>query len=299
MDSLARATLIVNPKSTATTPDLVAAVELALGPGLHVSTRYTSAPGHASQLAAEAVGDDAVVVFGGDGTYNEVVNGAPPNVPLGFVPGGGTSVLPRALGVPRDPVDAARAIADAIVQRRTQRIAVGRVNGRRFCFSAGIGLDAEAVRRVDARGRSDEGKRPGDLAFAATVLRIFAEARLRFQPQLEIEGSGRAAFVLVANGSPYSFAGPIALQLVPDAKFDAGLSFVAPAAVRPAVVPRLAARALAGTLHEDAVVLTGNDLDVIRVVCDRPLPLQADGEDLGDVTEAAFEAERDAVAVLV
>jgi diacylglycerol kinase family enzyme len=38
---------------------------------------------------------------------------------------------------------------------------------------------------------------------------------------------------------------------------------------------------------------------VIRVRCDAPLPLQADGEDLGDVTEAVFEAERDAVSVLV
>ncbi len=40
-------------------------------------------------------------------------------------------------------------------------------------------------------------------------------------------------------------------------------------------------------------------LDEIRVRCDEPLPLQADGEDLGDVAEAVFEAERDAVSVLV
>jgi diacylglycerol kinase family enzyme len=42
-----------------------------------------------------------------------------------------------------------------------------------------------------------------------------------------------------------------------------------------------------------------HDADRVRVVCDEPLPLQADGEDLGDVTEAVFEAERDAVSVLV
>jgi len=46
-------------------------------------------------------------------------------------------------------------------------------------------------------------------------------------------------------------------------------------------------------------VLYGHDLDRIEVVCDLPLPLQADGEDLGDVTEALFECERDAVQVLV
>ena len=49
---------------------------------------------------------------------------------------------------------------------------------------------------------------------------------------------------------------------------------------------------------EAADVLTGHDLDRIVVRCDRPLPLQADGEDLGDVAEAVFEAERRAVTVL-
>jgi len=46
-------------------------------------------------------------------------------------------------------------------------------------------------------------------------------------------------------------------------------------------------------------VLYGHDLDRIEVTCDRPLPLQADGEDLGDVTEAVFEAERSALTVLI
>ena len=41
------------------------------------------------------------------------------------------------------------------------------------------------------------------------------------------------------------------------------------------------------------------DLDRAEIVCDRPLPLQADGEDLGDVTDALLESERDAVTVLV
>ena len=40
-------------------------------------------------------------------------------------------------------------------------------------------------------------------------------------------------------------------------------------------------------------------LDRIAVRSDRPLPLHADGEDLGDVTEAVFEAERGSVTVLV
>src|SRR5207248_452597 len=42
-----------------------------------------------------------------DGTYNEAVNGAAGRVPFGFVPGGGASVFPRALGVAREPAAAA------------------------------------------------------------------------------------------------------------------------------------------------------------------------------------------------
>src|SRR4029077_7941313 len=114
----------------------------------------TERPGHATELVAEADrgGAQAVVIFSGDGGFNEALNGLERDVPVGFLPGGGTSVLARALGLPRDPVTAARQVADALAVGRTRRISVGRVNGRRFAFSAGVGLDAEAVRRVDALG---------------------------------------------------------------------------------------------------------------------------------------------------
>ena len=70
-------------------------------------TLLTERPGHGTELAA--AGGDALVVFSGDGGFNEVLNGAPPGVPLGFLPGGGANVLSRALGLPRDPAAAAQA----------------------------------------------------------------------------------------------------------------------------------------------------------------------------------------------
>ena len=85
--------------------------------------------------------------------------------PFGFLPGGGTSVFPRALGLPRDPVAAARSVGAALGEDRIRRISLGSVNGRRFCFSAGLGFDAEAVRRLDELGRGADGARPGDVAF--------------------------------------------------------------------------------------------------------------------------------------
>ena len=126
----------------------------------------TQARGEATELAAEwSPRAEAIYVFSGDGTYNEVINGLRADVPVGFVPGGGTSVLPRALGLPRDPARAAERIAHGA----PRRISLGRINGRLFAFNAGIGFDAELVRRVDAMGRRADGKRPGDLAFSWTV----------------------------------------------------------------------------------------------------------------------------------
>ncbi len=295
--------LIVNPFASAVTESRIAAVAGELGRAAEVATLLTTRPGHATELAQEACGSggcDAIFVFSGDGGFNEVVNGADGNIPVGFVPGGGTSVLPRALGLPAHPVAAARQLADALGAGRVRRITLGRVNGRRFTFSAGIGLDAEAVRRVDARGRRADGRRPGDLAFAVTMARILIERRARFEPTLEIVGLGRAAFVFVANASPYTYAKRIALTVAPAATFELGLDVIAPVRVRPGFVPRFVRYAVRGRGQDrDAQILHGHDLDRIEVVCDEPMPLHADGEDLGDVEHAVFEAERDVLPVLV
>jgi diacylglycerol kinase family enzyme len=299
--SVKRAVLIVNPYSTNVTGEKVAAVESALRERIELQTEFTKRPGHATELAASFAGrTDAIFVFSGDGTYNEALNGADGIVPFGFLPGGGTSVLPRALGLPRDPVAAAQALAAALDEGRLRRISVGAVNDRRFCFSAGIGFDAEAVRRLNALGRAPGGARPGDLAFIRTIAKMILQRRGRWDDQLEIEGVGRAAFVLVANCDPYSYAGSRPLRVAPLAQFECGIDYVAPVRVRMRDVSRLVRYIVRGSGQIEADdILTGHDLDRIVVHCDGPLPLQSDGEDLGDVETAVFEARRDAVSVLV
>jgi diacylglycerol kinase family enzyme len=288
-----RALLVVNPFASRVTDDAVERVAAVLEGAEVVRTERA---GHATELLRSAVGAvEAIYVFSGDGGFNEALNGADARTPLGFVPGGGTSVLPRALGLPRDPVAAARRLASA----RPRRISVGRVNGRRFGFSAGLGLDAELIRRVEALGRTSEGRRAGDVAFARTALALLWERRFRLEPALELVGLGRVAFALVANCDPYTYLGRVALHIAPQARFELGLDVVGPNAVTPSSIPRFLAYAVRGRGQERARdVFYGHDLDRVEAVCDRPLPLQADGEDLGDVTEAVFEAERDAVAVL-
>jgi diacylglycerol kinase family enzyme len=294
------AALIVNPFASRVSLEKVAAVKHELERVGDVRVLSTLHRGHATELVAEASaeGADAIVVFSGDGGFNEALNGLDGDVPIAFLPGGGTSVLPRALGLPADPVAAARQVADAIEQGRTRRITVGRVNGRRFAFSAGLGLDAEAVRRVDEMGRAQDGRRPGDFAFALAVLKTLAAHGGRFEPTLEVHDLGRAAFVFVANAAPYTYARNVPLPIAPEAAFELGLDVVAPVRIRRRSIVRTAWALLRGRTHGDRV-LHAHDLDRIEISCDAPMPLQADGEDLGDVEHVVFEAERGAVAVLV
>jgi diacylglycerol kinase family enzyme len=289
--------LIVNPRASRVTPELTVAVERALAEGGPVETLITQGPRHAADLAAAAAHTyERLYVFGGDGAFNEVVNGLDVDIPVGFVPGGGTSVLPRALGLPREPVACARMLA---ASTRERRISLGRVNGRRFTFSAGLGLDAELVRRIDALGRPDD-KRPSDAAFVRALTAILARRRGRLEPAMTVLGHGRAAFTLVANCDPYTYVGSLAVHAAPQARFDLGLDVVAPRRVSPWQLPQLAAWAFSGRGQASSShALYLHDQDEVEVECDVPSPLQVDGEDLGDVGTAHFEAERDALSVVV
>jgi len=291
--------LVVNPFATRVSEQRLRRVRERLAGAGEVEVVLTERPGHAAELVRRAcrAGVEAVVVFSGDGGGNEALNGLERDVPIGFLPGGGTSVLPRALGLPREPVAAAERLAEALDAERTRRISLGRINGRRFAFAAGVGLPAEVVRRVDARGRRRDGRRPGDPAFALATVAALAARGGRLEPRLTVEGRGRAAAVFVANCRPYTYAGPLPLPVAPEAAFELGLDLVAPVAVEPRRLAATAIRILLGRAGPES--LRGHDLDRIEVACDLPLPLHADGEDLGDAERVVFEAERAAVSVLV
>jgi diacylglycerol kinase family enzyme len=289
-----RAALIVNPFASAVEEEQLAEVERELRRSYELDVQLTERRDHATELAGE-VAAKTVFVYGGDGLLNEVLNGIGVDVAVGALPGGGTNVVARSLRLPLDPV----AAADALRHGRPRRISVGSVNGRRFAFAGGIGLDAELIRRVDALGRSRDGRRPGDAAFVWQAAKLLARRRGSYEPALEIEGLGRAAFVLVANSDPYTYAAGLPLHVAPEARFELGLDLVAPRRVTARTIPRLLGYLIRGRGQEEARdIIYGHDLDRLQIRCDRPLPLQVDGEDLGDVEEATFQAERNAVTLL-
>src|SRR5918995_2064348 len=151
-----RMLVIVNPYATTVSDRLKNLVVYALQGRYSVEAIDTQSQGHAIDLCREAAaeGYDVVVSFGGDGTLNEAANGlAGSNLPLSVLPGGSTNVVCRMVGIPTDVVDATEHLLQLADDLQPRRIDMGRVNGRYFLFSSGVGMDADACRWVDDHPR--------------------------------------------------------------------------------------------------------------------------------------------------
>ncbi len=111
-----------------------------------------------------ALVNEALVVVGGDGTVNEVVNGLKgARIPVGIIPSGSVNVLSLELGLPRSVEKACAVIAEG----RTRDLDVGTVNGRRFNLMVGVGFDALTVKNLDPAAK----RRYNEAAFVWTALR--------------------------------------------------------------------------------------------------------------------------------
>lgn len=181
--------------------------------------RLTEAPGHALELAREAVavGCELVIVAGGDGTVNEAAHALVglPHATLALVPAGSGNGLARALGIPLRPEAALEALASGV----PRPMDVGLINGRLFLNVAGAGFDAAIGAAFQARGR--QGGRRGILSYVALSLRHAFRYPAR-EWRLEADaGSGplRARLVTFANGRQYGAGAVIA----PGARLDDGL----------------------------------------------------------------------------
>ena len=125
--------------------------------GHEVELCLTRGPGDAEKYAALAVsgGFERMVVAGGDGTINEVVNGmTADSPPLAIIPLGTTNVLALEIGLPRRFTE----VCDLAVQGRPTSIHLGLAGQRRFVLMAGLGFDAAVVQGVNLRIKRALGK---------------------------------------------------------------------------------------------------------------------------------------------
>jgi diacylglycerol kinase family enzyme len=302
-----RMLLIVNPYATTVSDRLKHLVVYALRGSYEVAAIETEARDHATELSRQAVteGYDVVVAFGGDGTVNEAANGlAHTQVPLTCLPGGRVNVYCRMLGIPTDIVDATEHLLQIADDWRPRRVDLGRLNGRYFAFSAGVGLDANVVERVDARPRLKT--RYGEWFYTWTALKTFNRRYLIKPPQLEAQvGSELIAGVtaIVQNGAPYTYFGQRPVHMATGTRLDSGeLSGLVLERATPIDVPTIVWRALSerAALGNHRRVRTFEAARELRVRSrdDRALPLQVDGDFIGEASEAQFAVEPGALAVV-
>ena len=292
-----RMLIIVNPYATTVSDRLKNLVVYALRGSYEVDAIDTEARDHATELTRDAAreGYDVVVAFGGDGTVNEAANGlAGSGTPLSCLPGGRANVYCRMLGIPADVVDATEHLLRIADDWRPRRVDLGDVNGRKFTFSAGVGLDASVVERVDAHPRLKA--RLGEWYYTVTGVNTFTRRYLVHPPRLEaMLGDERVEGVsaIIQNAAPYTYFGSRPVEMAEGVSLTSGdLAGLVLERARPTDVPTIIWRALSKRArvknHRHVHPFSGVQELTLRSLDDRPLPLQVDGDYIGEVPEATF-----------
>lgn len=186
--------------------------------GMDVEPVPTAGPGQATELARDraAAGAECVIAFGGDGTVREVAAGLlGTDAALGILPGGTVNLLGLSLGLPRDPLEAAKLLP----RLRPQPLDVGLVNQDPFLMMISAGLDSSVLATLDTRLKWRFGK-------AAIVWQGLQEWWRYPYPRFQILADGEpfdASFVAVSNIPQYGGA----FALAPGAQpYDGQLDLV-------------------------------------------------------------------------
>jgi diacylglycerol kinase (ATP) len=131
--------------------------------GVDVCPVATDGPGSATDIARQCVHDgaDLILVAGGDGTVNEVINGmAMSAAALGVLPCGTANVLASELGLAKRPDKVAAGLADLVPARVSLGVLMSETDRqpRYFLLMAGVGFDARIVYRVHGGMKNAVGK---------------------------------------------------------------------------------------------------------------------------------------------
>ncbi|MDP2859883.1 MAG: diacylglycerol kinase family lipid kinase [Bacillota bacterium] len=186
------------------------------GSGTAFETLWTEKPkdGVAKAKAALEMGATRVVSVGGDGTIHEVVNvlfGR--GVEFGIVPLGRGNDFARTVGIPADPVEAAR----AAIEGAASPIDLGQANGEVFINVAGLGFDAEVAAEANRIGMFIN----GTITYFASVFTMLHKYSCQ-DVTITIDGKTwdqRILLLAVGNGKYYGGG----MKITPDAVVDDGL----------------------------------------------------------------------------
>ena len=302
-----RMLIIVNPYATTVSDRLRHLVVYALQGRFEVDAVDTEARGHATELCREAAheGYDVVVAFGGDGTVNEAANGLLGSpTPLSCLPGGSANVFAKMLGIPGELVDATEHLLALADDWRPRRVDLGVVSAdgvegilaenRCFTFASGLGVNASVVERVDSNPRLKA--RFGAYYFTWVALGTFARRYLVSPPHMEVligEETLPAVTTIVQNGSPFTYFHDRPIEIADGTTLDSGtLSGCVLHRATPLSMPSIGLRAFSRSArvsrHRQVTGLPELTELTVRATDDRSLPLQVDGDYLGEAMRARY-----------
>jgi YegS/Rv2252/BmrU family lipid kinase len=272
-----RVVAIINPMSGAGLNPSIAAARVAMiggelkRRGIDPTIVVTKRGGHAREIAERAAGDraDLVIVWGGDGTVNEVGGALAGNpTALGLIPAGSGNGLAAALAVPREPM---AAIAKALGEQ-TLAIDAGMLNDRAFFNVAGIGFDAHIAALFNQRSRGRRGRWPyivigvrEGCSYVARTYNVTLD---------DASVTSRALLIAFANGSEYGMG----VRIAPHAQLNDGKLDACIVEDRPVVSRFLHARHLAlGSIQRAPRLVTAAVRQAI-VETDGEIVYHVDGE---------------------
>ncbi len=208
--------LIINPASGKGATQLSYVLEKSVAAFSPITIVKTKKKGDAAKFAEEEHADQ-ILVAGGDGTINEVLNGIMQKKSrerkptLGIIPLGTSNMVARGFGIPIH-IDKALEI---IKKRKKQRVDVGKANYKYFLIGAGVGVDAAMYKNVQPIIK----KIFGEMAYPVALLKTI----MTHEPQeLIVQWEGKKIscyYALVCNIGKFSNI----FEIIPDSKPSDGI----------------------------------------------------------------------------
>ena len=301
-EQIRNALLIVNPNAgrmrSSEAKRLDSARRILERDGIQTDLALTDGPGAAAEIARRAVADgrQMVVACGGDGTFNEIVNGlAGSQVPLALLPAGTANVLAKELALPWNVERAAALVAGSHLRRIALGLAIsgdGTTPPRHFLSVAGAGPDGAIVHALDLGLK----QRAGVLAYWAEGFKQLAAYQF---PRFRVTAGGKQFdSTMVVVGRTKHYGGPFKITTEADLYSEEFEMMVCASSSRlrySTYIGLLCLRRLRGARH-----LTF--LKTASICCEpldqTPVFTQVDGEPLGRLP-AEFRIVPDALTLAV
>lgn len=252
--------------------------------GLEIQVEFTQGTGDAIRLARRAAseGASAVLAVGGDGTLNEVVNGlvGQPQTSLGIIPAGSGNDFVRSLGLKPSDWQAACQI---IARGKTKNVDLGQVNGRYFINVAGVGFDATVVNCANTWGKAHFSS---SFAYVAAVLKTLGEFKpSHIKLQLDDQEVETLSWLVVVASGQYFGGG---MWIAPQADIQDGLFDVCVLGDVSKFTFLRSFPSIFSGKHLSHPAIKFYRARRVRVVADRPMLAQTDGEVIGQ-TPISFQ----------